>query len=66
MVVDRDDNMKPLDGRPLLETINDPADLRRLSRAELKQLADELREFVLHSVSQDRRPPVARTSARSS
>ena len=37
---------------PLLQTINDPADLRRLSRAELKVLATELRGFVLESVSQ--------------
>src|ERR1700744_654547 len=36
----------------LLETINDPADLRKLSRNELKQLAIELRDFVLQSVSQ--------------
>ncbi|HWT70580.1 MAG TPA: 1-deoxy-D-xylulose-5-phosphate synthase [Oxalicibacterium sp.] len=36
----------------LLETINDPADIRQLSRAQLKQLADELRAFVLESVSQ--------------
>src|SRR5438445_6382633 len=36
----------------LLETIQSPADVRRLGRAELKQLATELREFVLHSVSQ--------------
>jgi 1-deoxy-D-xylulose-5-phosphate synthase len=36
----------------LLETINDPADIRHLSRAQLKQLADELRAFVLESVSQ--------------
>jgi len=36
---------------PLLETINDPADLRRPSRPELKRLADELRAFVLESVS---------------
>ena len=36
----------------LLHTINGPSDLRRLSRAELKQLACELREFVLQSVSQ--------------
>ncbi len=35
----------------LLNTINDPTDLRKLSRQELAQLADELREFVLHSVS---------------
>jgi 1-deoxy-D-xylulose-5-phosphate synthase len=36
----------------LLETINDPADIRHLTRAQLKQLADELRAFVLESVSQ--------------
>lgn len=35
----------------LLTTINSPADLRRLSRPELKQLADELRDYVLSSVS---------------
>jgi 1-deoxy-D-xylulose-5-phosphate synthase len=35
----------------LLETINDPADLRKLPRAQLKPLADELRAFVLDSVS---------------
>ncbi|MFL6664998.1 MAG: 1-deoxy-D-xylulose-5-phosphate synthase N-terminal domain-containing protein, partial [Rhizobacter sp.] len=37
---------------PLLSTVNSPADVRRLSRVELKQLATELRDFVLHSVSQ--------------
>ncbi|MFY3384152.1 1-deoxy-D-xylulose-5-phosphate synthase [Paracidovorax sp. MALMAid1276] len=37
---------------PLLQTINDPADLRQLSRADLKALAAELRGFVLESVSQ--------------
>jgi 1-deoxy-D-xylulose-5-phosphate synthase len=36
----------------LLPTINAPADLRKLARAELKVLADELREYVLQSVSQ--------------
>jgi len=36
----------------LLETIDSPADVRKLSRAELKQLAIELRDFVLQSVSQ--------------
>ena len=36
----------------LLNTINDPAELRRLDRKALKQLADELRAFVLESVSQ--------------
>ncbi|MDP9045941.1 MAG: 1-deoxy-D-xylulose-5-phosphate synthase [Pseudomonadota bacterium] len=37
---------------PLLETIDSPADLRGLSRAELKQLAVELRDFVVQSVAQ--------------
>ena len=36
----------------LLQTIHDAADVRRLSRNELKQLAVELRDFVLQSVSQ--------------
>ena len=35
----------------LLETINSPADLRRLPRQQLTALADELRDFVLESVS---------------
>lgn len=34
-----------------LEQIQSPADLRRLSRRELKELADQLRQFVLESVS---------------
>jgi len=36
----------------LLHSIDSPADMRGLSRLELKQLAAELREFLLHSVSQ--------------
>ncbi|MEN9543826.1 MAG: hypothetical protein RLZZ598_659 [Pseudomonadota bacterium] len=36
---------------PLLAKIDSPADLRRLSRAELKQLATELRAYVLDSVA---------------
>ena len=36
---------------PLLETINSPADLRRLKRAELGPLAKELRSYLLQSVS---------------
>jgi 1-deoxy-D-xylulose-5-phosphate synthase len=36
----------------LLDSIANPADVRRLSRPELKQLAVELREFVVQSVSQ--------------
>ena len=35
----------------LLRRIDSPADLRRLSRSELKTLAAELREYVLQSVS---------------
>jgi 1-deoxy-D-xylulose-5-phosphate synthase len=35
----------------LLETINDPSDLRQLSRTQLTPLADELRQFLLESVS---------------
>ncbi|MBA4341688.1 MAG: 1-deoxy-D-xylulose-5-phosphate synthase [Methylibium sp.] len=36
---------------PLLKTIASPADLRRLPRSDLKQVADELRNYVLESVS---------------
>ena len=36
----------------LLETINSPADLRRLDKSQLSQLASELRDFVIKSVSQ--------------
>ncbi len=35
----------------LLETINSPADLRRLPRTQLPRVADELRAFLLDSVS---------------
>ncbi len=35
----------------LLRTIESPADLRRLPRQQLNQLADELRDHVLHSVA---------------
>ena len=37
---------------PLLQSVNDPADLRRLPKAQLKALAAQLRAFVLHSVAQ--------------
>ena len=37
---------------PLLKTISSPADLRRLPRHDLPKLADELRSYVLDSVSQ--------------
>src|SRR5476649_273253 len=36
---------------PLLETIASPADLRRLPAAKLAELAGELRQFLIHSVS---------------
>ena len=36
----------------LLETIHSPADLRRLDKSQLSQLASELRDFVIKSVSQ--------------
>ena len=36
----------------LLSTLNSPADLRALPRAQLKSLAAELRDYVLQSVSQ--------------
>ncbi len=35
----------------LLESIDSPEDLRRLARPQLKQLADEVRQFLLHSVA---------------
>jgi len=35
----------------LLQFINSPDDLRKLSREELPQLANELRTFILNSVS---------------
>jgi 1-deoxy-D-xylulose-5-phosphate synthase len=38
--------------KKILDKIDSPADLRRLSRAELPGLATELREFVLNTVSQ--------------
>jgi len=36
----------------LLKNMNDPADLRKLSRADLHKLATELRTYLLESVSQ--------------
>ena len=36
---------------PLLETINSPADLRRLPTTKLPELATELRQFLIQSVS---------------
>src|SRR5882724_1927387 len=36
---------------PLLKTINSPADLKRLSRKQLHQLCDELRQYIIDVVS---------------
>src|SRR6202044_823270 len=36
---------------PLLETIASPADLRKLPAAKLTELAQELRQFLIHSVA---------------
>ncbi len=38
--------------KALLQKIQSPADLRRMSRADLPALADELRQFVLRTVSE--------------
>lgn len=37
---------------PLLDSVNFPADLRKLAAAQLPELCDELREFLLYSVNQ--------------
>jgi len=42
----------PMPMYPLLERINSPADLRALDRGELRDLARELRAFLLASVAQ--------------
>jgi 1-deoxy-D-xylulose-5-phosphate synthase len=36
---------------PLLETLDEPANLRKLPRAQLRRVADELRSYLLESVS---------------
>ncbi|MDO4706625.1 MAG: 1-deoxy-D-xylulose-5-phosphate synthase [Comamonadaceae bacterium] len=41
----------PPDAFPLLQSINDPQDLRRLPRERLKPLAEQLRAFLLASVA---------------
>jgi len=43
----------------LLQSINSPADTRRLSRTELKQLAIELRDFVGYCLNQRAEPIVS-------
>ena len=42
---------EPHNTYPLLESIDTPADLRRLPQPKLAQLADELRQFLIQSVS---------------
>lgn len=37
--------------KPTLQQINSPADLRKLNRSELKQVAVQLRQFIVESVS---------------
>ena len=41
----------PNQSYPLLETVNCPADMRKLQRPQLHDLADELRQFLLNSVA---------------
>ena len=41
----------PKNQYPLLHTINSPDDLRLVPRAQLRELTDELRAFLLHSVA---------------
>jgi 1-deoxy-D-xylulose-5-phosphate synthase len=43
--------MNTLDNYPLLKDINTPADVRKLSKNQLKPLAKELREYLTHTVS---------------
>ena len=43
--------MNTIDNYPLLKDINSPADVRKLSKSQLKPLAKELREFLTHTVS---------------
>jgi 1-deoxy-D-xylulose-5-phosphate synthase len=44
--------MSRSDHYPLLSLIESPADLRKLPQAKLGPLADELRDFLVHTVSQ--------------
>src|ERR1700689_1179534 len=36
---------------PLLQTVGSPADLKKLSREQLQQLSDELRQYIIDTVS---------------
>ena len=42
---------KSLPDTPLLDKVNYPSDLKKLRKKELRQLADELREYLIYSVS---------------
>ncbi|MGR9099842.1 MAG: 1-deoxy-D-xylulose-5-phosphate synthase N-terminal domain-containing protein, partial [Gammaproteobacteria bacterium] len=44
--------MNDINDYPLLSGIETPSDLRRLPEEQLKPLADELRRFLTHTVSQ--------------
>jgi 1-deoxy-D-xylulose-5-phosphate synthase len=44
--------MSLADTYPLLSTVESPADLRRLPESQLEPLTRELREFLIHTVSQ--------------
>ncbi len=41
-----------LPSTPLLDKVNYPADLRKLTKKEVHQFSDELREYLIYSVSQ--------------
>jgi len=43
--------MNTIQNYPLLKDINTPADLRKLSKSQLKPLAKELRDYLTHTVS---------------
>lgn len=43
---------QPYKAGPLLSTINSPADLKKLPKEKLPQLADELRQFIIDVVSE--------------
>ncbi|NOS88882.1 MAG: hypothetical protein HOP34_10160, partial [Methylococcaceae bacterium] len=43
--------MNTLLNYPLLSLINSPADVRELSKDQLKPLAKELRDYLTHTVS---------------
>ena len=50
----------------MLEHINGPEDLKDLSQEQLTRLAAEIRDVLIETVIEDRRPPRAPTSAWSS